>query len=546
MLGSKKKQFVSIIRQDKQLKINYKILQDQKIFKEENSTFVATEPTMPKDALFKLDVLQKDIPHTYLISIYDNPHQKVSPSSDIDLIGNNAVSLDNSYSVAVAKNELATYNRYFIDSGIDYVVSPFTLLNEYIKEFGSKNSLNVFVNNNILYILFLDEEQKIAYAKTQELTPFEKIKEEQFADDEIVDQKLYDEVSFLEIQQFLNDSIEEYYSLKDDVEFLENIKFLYTLNPFTQDQMDSLHEALMVNIDYEVLNIQEGLNKFINNDTLESISFIKPRTKATPKTMKGWMFLTLLSLAAVAFVLYLNMEDTKSEDTLKEKQIEAKKIQSKPVEVKEELADLEKNIPLTLPNHTMLNRSMVERINMHFDLIPYDAILKDLELLEDSSTFVTYFAVPTTALEDMQTKLLNIYKDSKVLLKHQNNALLNVIIENNNLVVEIKSVPYARYKKHDVFSVGKATDYVSKLLPIQSSLKFLKKEQKDNLHYQFSVTSIVKTPEEFFQFVKRLDNEIYSIFIDYPIVFSKLNEGIEVKYLINFYQPPVEAPKPKK
>lgn len=543
MFGSKKKQFVSIIKQDKQLKINYKIFQDQKIFKEENSTFVATEPTMPKDALLKLDLLQKDIPHTYLIAIYDKVGQKVLPVSDVDVISYESVKLDSTSSVAVAKNELTAYNRYFLDSGIDYVISPFTIISEYTKEFGTKNTLNIFVNNNILYMLFLDEEQKVAYAKTEALTPFEKIKQEQFSEDEIVDQKLYDEVSFLEIQQFLNDAIEEYYGIKGDAEFLEEINFLYTLNPFTGEQMNSLHEALMVEIKYEVLDMQHYLNNFIQKDLLDSVTLVKPRVKSVPKNMNGWIFLTLISLIAVLLVVYFKMGET--EQVQIEQQKKAETIKQEDVQVKEELTSLEKSIPLTLPNHNMLNRSIIERINMHFDLIPYDGILKDLELLEESSTFVTYFAVPTTAVEDMQTKLLNIYKDSKVLLKHQNKALLNVIVENSGLVVEVKSIPYARYKKEEHLSIAKATEYITKLLPIQSSMKFDNKDQKENLQYRFSVTSIVKLPEEFTALVNRLGEDIYSVYIDYPVVFSKLNEGIEVKYFINFFQAPKETPKPK-
>lgn len=544
MFGSKKQQFVSIIRQDKQLKINYKILQDNKIFKEENSTFVVSQPIMPKDALLKLDVLQKDIPHTYLISIYDQEAQKVLPTSEIDIISYESVKLDSTASVAVAKNELASFNRYFANSGIDYLISPFSILSAYTKEFGIKNTLNVFINNNILYMIFLDEEQKIAYAKTEALTSFEKIKEEQFSGDEIVDQKLYDEVSFLEVQQFLNDAIEEYYGLKEDVEFLEEMKFLYTLSPFSNDQMESLHEALMVEIKHEVLDMQHYLDSFIQKETLESVSLIKPRMKIAPKSMKGWLFLTILSLLAVIAVVYFKLDDSVMMEEEQKKQTQ--NIKKEEVEVKQELATLEKNIPLTLPNHNMLNRSILERINMHFDLIPYDGILKDLELLKDSSTFVTYFAVPTTAVEDMQTKLLNIYKDSKVLLKHQNKALLNVIIENNTLIVDTKTIPYARYNKDEHLSIGKATEYITKILPLQSSMKLAQKEQKENLKYQFTVTSIVKTPEEFFTLINRLSEEIHSIYIDYPIVFSKLNEGIEIKYMINLFQAPKETPKPKK
>ncbi len=543
MFSKKKKQFVSIVKQDKQLKLNYKILQDNKIIKEENSTFVITESTIPKDALYKLAVLQKDIPHTYLIGVFDSAAQYIIPSASVDVISYESVPFDHNQSIAIAKNELALANRYYQDSGIDYIVSAFSIIYEYAKEYGVKNSLVSLVSNNVLYMLILDEDKKVAFSKAKELTPFEKIKQEQFSDDEIVDQKLYDEVSFLEIQQFLNDAIEEYYGKKDGVEFIENVKFLYTLNPLSSDQLESLNEALMVQVDYEPISIQEYLNRFIQKQRLDGISFINPRTKSAPKSMKGWLLITILSLIAVLLVVYLKMSDDPTKTT---ENSQTPTAQIEPVEVKDELNALDAEPPLTLPNHVMLNNATKDRIKMHFDILPYDGIIKDLELLEDSATFVNYFAVPTTSVEEMQTKLLNIYKDSKVLLKHQNEALLNVIIENQGLVIEIKSIPYAKYDKEPLLEVGASTEYLTKLLPLRSSLKFDKKIQDENLYYEFTATSIVQNPQEFFDFVDRLSNESFSLYIDYPIVFSKLNEGIEVKYTLKMYQGTPPSPTLKK
>ena len=80
---------------------------------------------------------------------------------------------------------------------------------------------------------------------------------------------------------------------------------------------------------------------------------------------------------------------------------------------------------------------------------------------------------------------------------------------------------------------------------VSAEISLLKKEQKENLEYQFTVTSIVKTPEEFFALFDKLSGELRSVYIAFPIVFSKLNEGIEVKYIITLYQAPKESPKPK-
>ena len=70
MYKNNKEQYVNILKQDKQLKIDYKILQDKKIIKQEVSTFLLDGDNISQDAIFKLETLQKNIPKTYLSTLY--------------------------------------------------------------------------------------------------------------------------------------------------------------------------------------------------------------------------------------------------------------------------------------------------------------------------------------------------------------------------------------------------------------------------------------------------------------------------------------------
>lgn len=544
MFGSKKKQNIFITQHDKQLKINYTILQNNKIEKEESSAFLITDKTMPQDAIFKLDTLQKDIPHSYLATLFEGEEQRVIPTEIIDIITDEAIALDTTKSIVIPKNNIIQTSKYFINTGIDYIFSPFSILNEYIQEAGIKNSLNVLLLNNKIYTILLGNSNEIIRADIKELTPYEQIKDEEFSTDESIDQKLYEEVHFLEIQQFLNDIVQEYYSAHDDVEFLEQIKLLYTSQPFTQVQLDSLYETIMVTIEHEEIEIKQYISKLLQ--TQKQSSFIVPRVKKDKKNTLSWVFLLILSMIAVALVLYFNMSEPEIEEVTNS--MKSQSMQSEqPVEVQAALEKIEQQTILPkLPDHMTSNYNLRQRVSMLFDIIPYDGLLKDLEILKDNSTFVVNFAMPTNSPNEMQTKLKNIYKDSKILLKHQNKALLNTIIENTNITTSENNITNKEYPKLNLMSLTKATDYIQAIAPKGSSLKLDTKEKTTFETYKFKVVSNLNDPNEFFKFIDKLSKQQSSITIEYPVIFSKLKNTVEVRYNLHLHQELLTQPSPKK
>ena len=139
----------------------------------------------------------------------------------------------------------------------------------------------------------------------------------------------------------------------------------------------------------------------------------------------------------------------------------------------------------------------------------------------------------------MQTKLKNIYSSSKVLLEHQNKVILNTIIQNDKLLnrnPKMIDIPTEQYKKYNFLSLSKATDYLTGLSIRNSKIKFDKKIKSDFLTYQFLVTSLIKSPKEFLNFVDKLNLQKLSVMINYPVVFSKTTDGIEVKYRVQINQ----------
>ncbi|MGB5866307.1 MAG: hypothetical protein WBG69_00380 [Arcobacteraceae bacterium] len=543
MFNTNKKQFINILQQNKQLKINYKTIQDDKILKEENSAFLITDDQLPQDAKFKLNTLQKNINHTYIASLFESPNQHIIPTNKVDVISYDSVKIGRDTSIVIPKNEINSIGRYFEETGIDYILSPYTIIEEYLEDNGKKNSLNFLIYNNIIYTIIYNDKKQIAYNKIKVLTPFESTQDETFLEDDIVGQKLYEEVNFLEIQQFLLDTVEDYYTHNADIEFLEHIEILYTLRPLSDDQIKSLKEIMMMPIEYRAISLNDYLDEIVQREDSKIHNFITTRTKKEDKSIYLWIVLAILSVILVVGVFYFKLDSKQMQENI------TKMDQSltKPVEKKEPTVEVKKQAQIesvepaivSLPNHIQNNSIIIENVKMLFDVVPYNALLKDIEIGKNSSTFVSNFLANSTSLEDMKIKLNNIYNESKVLLEHKNKVITNTIIQNDKLKPQYdfyKKIDMVNYKKYNFLSTSKATAYLIGITIPNSIVKFDLKEKQEYTTYNFTITSKIKSPEEFFAFIEKLKTQQLSIELQYPITFSHTNDYIEAQYKLKIHQ----------
>lgn len=533
MFNKNKKQYINILQQNKQLKINYKIVEEDKILKEEQSSFLITDSTLSNDAKFKINALQKEIPHTYITSLIETYNQNIIPTEKLDIISYDSIKIGNKHSVVIPKNEVNSVTRYFQDTGIDFIISPFSILEEYLKENGKKNSLNFFIYNNIIYTLIFNNKKELAYNTIKILSSFESTQDETFLEDDIVGQKLYEEVNFLEIQQFLNETVEEYYASGEDIEFLEHIEIIYTLKPMSEEQVSSLQDLLMIPITYKAIPLDSYIDEMIQGEQSTVHNFITPRVKKEDKNIYFWIILALLSIGIIAGIFTSQMNEVKMEMEVVEKTMPKKE-----VKVQKEIETVTPST-ISLPDHQQSNINTLENIQMLFDVLPYDAILKDIEINDNSSTYVSNFIVTSNSLSDMQSKLKNIYSSSKILLEHQNKVMLNTIIQNNNLFKKgnmSNKIQNVNYKRYNFLSTSKATSYLRGLSIKDSVIKFDNKIKEKYLKYNFSVTSKIQSPKEFFDFIKKLNSQNLSVQVNYPVTFSKTTNELEVKYKIQINQ----------
>ena len=531
MFKKDKRQYINIVKNDKQIKLDGQIIINGKETKRENTSFLIKEDeAVPGDLIYKLQVMEKNIPNTYISSITSNISQQIVKTEEIDDKIYSSIKLNDSYSVIIPKEDIENEKLLF-DNSIDYIFSPFTLLYEQLSSKAAKNSLNILINDNILYIILLDKEKNIGLNKIHALTSFENIKESQFYQDDISGQKLYDEVYFLEIQQSLSDLVQTYYQENKDVEFIEEVNILYTINQLSDEQLDSLHETLMAKVNYYYISFEDKLKILSKKLNASNYSFITPRDKKESSKALLWGSLALVSVIGAASVLYYKTQSTQPE-TKKETE---KPVIKKKDEIQKEIEPVIQKIEL--PNHAEINKEIIKELMTLFDIIPYDAVLKELELKQNSSTIVCSFIADSTSPQDMKEALEKIYTSSSIILSHQNNAILSSIINNEGkLQSKDPSKTIKGYKPFKYLSIANITEYLGSILPKSSKIKFTDKIEELFTTYNFSVSNIVKEPKEFFDILENINKKDIPLNIAYPVEFAKVNEGIMVKYNIQYHQ----------
>lgn len=529
MFKKNKIQYINILKDSKHIKLDASIFVNQKLQKNENTSFLLNDDKTPSNDLFtKLQIMEKNIPKTYVATFSFNSFQKIQPKAEVDTKYYNTINLDNDFVITLAKNDLED-EKHLLQNHCDYIFSPFTILYEQTATKATKNSLNVLIKDNKLFMYIFNHEKKITQNIVHELTPFENIKQSKFYTDEISEQKLYEELYFLEVQQTLSDFIQKYYQEFKDTQFIEQINIYYTINRISDDQLDQLHETLMAKVNYYYISFEDNLKKLSHKQTVKNFSFIGPRIKKEPANILLWGSLATASIILVAGVLYFKTQNNQKIDNQTNNTEKIEKTQEKQKEKKQPLKVL-------FPDHKLINDTLQREIKTLFHLIPQDAVLQEIKLDASNSTIVCNFIANTTSPNDLKYKLEKIYKSSEIILSHQNEAVLSSIITNENKLKTNNTTSLKEYNPFKYVSLEQFTTYLSSLLPKDSNIEYIKTNQSSYTTYNFTISINIKTPQQFYQIVQNITDDKVPININYPIEFAKLNDSLNVTFTLQYHQ----------
>ncbi len=531
---SKSSLYVSVVKHYNQLKLEYKQLSNDNIIKVEQASFLINENSMSQDAIYKLKALEQNEPQIYISTLCDTLEQKLILKSNQkagDL--KEAVNLNSEYNVFIDKSALFETKHFFETSGIDYIYSPFHILNLHCEQNPSSNELVGLILNNSLYVVILDDKNQILYSKIKSLTPFEDIKASNFYNDEISGQKLFDQIYYFEIENAINTVLKEFYEIKESNTFIDKITILHTIRQLSEEQVNRLHEELLIEVNYHSISLDDYIYELAKEPLKKQKSFIKARKKQKSRFL--FFTLTIISLLVTfsAFYFYQYILD-KKEVTQQEMLAEGKKLKQKQEEAKKEL------LKPKLPNHIQINSEVEKRFLSIFEAMPYSILLDELMLDKKSSVLKVNLLANDIYIKDIQPKLLKNYKSTQINFEEKETKIeaLKAIISNSELISanEVKKLNLPKYKI-GAFLPKRQVEARLRLLLGENAVFLFQSDTKSSIStFNYQVTLIHKEPKEFFDIIEKLNKELYSINIFYPIKMKKLPQGLETTFIIQFHQ----------
>ncbi len=538
MFSNSDSQYISVIKYHNQLKIDYKLLNQDEITSSNQTSFLLHDEFMPQDVFFKLNSWQQELAHTYIATVCCSNEQIIIPINDASKNESyNIVPLNTSFNVGIKKSTLFESVNYFDKTGLDFLYSPYHVLNLHVEQNSCGNHLLILLVDNYLYLLILNENNEIVHSDIKILTSFDDIKETEFYDSEVIGQKLFDEVYYYEIQDLIQSVIVEFYELQSDV-FIEKIVILYTLKQLNDQQIYSLKNELLIDISYHPISIDESLFELSKQNLTSSKSFIQPRQKIQKKNSSVFTIAAVIITIALAGVVYYFQTNTNDKPINKQEISKKVEVNQKEIVKEEEIKPAVVEKKIELPNHIVKNRDIEKRLLTIFDIIPYDVLLKEITLKEDESVIDATYLKDDIYVKSMKDSLSKLYKYSELKFDDIEASILNASIFNSQRIVEKdpQEVKLPKYIKDKFLPQERVYEQLKVMFPQNGIIKFQSTFKSDVLTYNYTVNIIVDTPLEFFEIIEDINKEFYSMNISYPILLRKTIDGIEIEFNFQFHQ----------
>ena len=529
-------QYVNVIKTQQNIKIDYHIMENNKSVKNEHSTFLLDDNNLSIDTNYKLQTLENSIPKTYICAICENENQIIDSNEITAKENEKSIYFDQHHNITLANSNIEKIKQFYNDGSIDYLVSPFSLLDSTIKKDLHSNSLNLLILNNNIYVILLDDNKRYITSCIQQLTSFEDIKNSEFYTDDIVEQKLYDEIYNLELNENITSITNNFYKENPDANFIQSVNIYYNIKQLNDEQVTLLKDNLMIDVKYTSISINELLYDMVKKPLINKQNFIKPRPKKSALSLVSWIMIALVTTIVAGGLFYIMQE--KDEVIKKEKTI-----------VKKENKKIIKKIEeIQLPNHIDINTYIINSLLDIFEAIDDNSILKEIQLQKNESTIIYNFKHKNSYETILKPRLLKLYQSTENVLTSKNNLTYTAIISNtkpkdklDNKITKI----YPISNKNKFLDENKAKLLLTSFFNKNTKLKFITKSSNKYTSYTYKLSTIVKSPQDFFNAIDNINKKDYSITLSHPIEFAKIQEGLEINFNIKMNQNISNMPKEK-
>lgn len=528
MFNKKFQQYIDIIKYNNQVKLSYKKIQDGKVVNKEQKTFLQKQDSLHPDIVFKINTFKKENPsETFVSTILTSKDQNVFKNDDkIDKNEYAIAKLDEKHFIGIKSHLLFEIKHHFSESSLDRLYSPFHIITKFKEKNDCKDSLVVFIYDNHLYMLFFGDNLEIKDFKIEEMIKFEDIQESEFYHDEISRQKLYDEYYSLYFNQIINEKIKDFYDSHDSV-FVQKVIILYNVKHLSDDDIEDLENDLMISVNSYAISLDDYIYSLSSSkESVEKSLVNEPHKNTSPskKLISLFVISVLIIVAILGYYLYLP------------KKVNNEKISN--TEVTSSTESVAK--PAILPNHINLNRNLAKRILREFDLIPYNVLLKEAAFSQKDSSYRLNFLERDTYVKDMYPTLSKVYEETSISFEDTKDSILKGLIKNTDLKdrdFSTSTENRINYIIDEKIDTSRITLQLKNIFNADTIVVFDESIDSNKLSIAiYRISTILASPIEFYELVEDLNKEMYSMVIDYPLSFRMSELGLEVDFVLKFYQ----------
>lgn len=513
--------YINIFKNDTQLKMEYRKFSNNLILETTNSNFICKDDILSVDIAQKLNSSQEEIDFTYISTLLLSDTTSLVPKELSSKLKDCEIAKFNfEYDIAVLKTTLFETKNFFVKTGIDYIYSAFHILNLHVEKNICKNEFLALIINDKAYILILNSSGIIVDNKIVDLPTYQSVKSTHFYDDDLEAQKLFNEIYYFELNSIIQNGLSEFYG-KHKNTFIEKVTLLYTQKQLDSSEIEKLSADLFLKVDYTPINIDEEIFE-LARDTKNQKSFVPPRKKRVKRDFKYLYFVIFLVVLAAGLYKFYTLLDI---DLLKER-----------FSPKQE--EFVATNSLTLPDHVNLNDKIEKQIKAIFNTIA-DGISINSFKLEKNSLEMELFSKDEENLALMRPLLISIFENSKVESvekgKKQDFKAHVLAKDFKNFNTSYKNFD-KEYLKDELMSNERVMEQLKIFLPENAIIRYIGEHKKEYLQYSYIINILVKEPKEFFTLVENLNEELYSVNINYPINMIKKENIIEVEFNLDFNQ----------
>lgn len=302
-------QFVAIVIEEKVCKIKQKIVKNGEIDLIEETFFdISSKDELSGEVVSFLNELQENCKHTYIALFLNTSGQGVIPGCDesklekynVDKNNIKTVCVNNKYLAYASNIDIKWLDKTFNKVGIDFIFSPFLVLDFYRKNYESSNDPKLYILNtestftmmiikendllfgsffniakedNLLYTDYEGETQSV----DEEFEKFDQIEIDEKLEDDIVDESgdeslaeethvldnNKDNIHFFEKDaryiRYLSAALKEFYSSElYEGDFIESVK-VFDDNDMSKDIVDYMQDQLLLDVSLEKINIKNAV-----------------------------------------------------------------------------------------------------------------------------------------------------------------------------------------------------------------------------------------------------------------------------------------------